>query len=303
MAFTLSTPADALTFSITTAPSATLTPAQAAAFNTAAAAWSAVLLDNIVVNLQVGFVSTLGANVLGSTTLTFAGPYVTGSIVGALAADAKSADDAKAVASLQALPPSNSTILLTSAEAKALGATFTGNDATIEFSTAYQFSTSRNPDGSTPQGFYDLIGIAEHEIGHALGFVSSFDLVASQQNNPPTLLDEYRFTAANVRATTTGTAYFSLNDGTTDIANFSPGGTGQYQASHWLSGTGGLMDPTVAPGVTQNITPLDIRALDVLGYDIAVTEPGTLAIVFLGLAGAAWVRRRPVAESVYAAAR
>ena len=303
LALTMSAPASALTFNITTAPNATLSTAQAAAFDAAAAAWSAVLIDNITVNLQVGFVSTLGQNILGSTSLTFAAPFSTSGVVAALATDARSTDDAKAVASFQALPPGNATMLLTSAQAKALGATLVGTDAIIEFSTNFQFATTRNADGSTPQGFYDLIGVAQHEIGHALGFVSSFDFSSPQQTNVPTLLDEYRFTALNTRATATGSAYFSLNDGLTSFASFSPGGTGQYQASHWLQGTGALMDPAVATGVSQNITALDIQALDVLGYDIAVPEPGSLAILLVGMAGAALMRRRPLSPMVQAAAR
>lgn len=290
-AVSISTSATALTFNITTAPGASLSTAQASAFGTAAAAWSALLTDPIAVNLQVGFL-TLGQNILGSTTLNFV-VKDTSSVVAALGGDATSASDAKAVASLLAQPPPNGTILLTTAQAKALGYSQTGIDATIEFSSSYQFATSRNSDGSTPQGFYDLIGVAEHEIGHALGFVSSFDLGGAVYT--PTLLDEFRYTAQNARATSTGSAFYSLNNGAASIASFSTGGVGQYQASHWLQGTGGLMDPAVAAGVSQNITALDLQALDIIGYNLP--EPGSIMIVLLGVAGAALVRRRPVLVS------
>jgi len=280
-----------LTFNITTAANASLSAAQAAAFNTAATAWSAVLSDPITVNLQVGFVS-LGSGILGSTYLTLES-LPTASVVAALGTDAKDANDAKAVASIAALPPTTPNLELTSAQAKALGYSFTGNDAVIEFSTNYTFSTGRDAQGGTPAGQYDLIGVAEHEIGHALGFVSSFDF-----NGDLTVLDLFRYTSFDTRASTTGSTFFSLDKGATSLAKFSPGANDNYQASHWLQGTGSLMDPAVAAGVSQNITALDIKALDVIGYDvIVVAEPASLTLLFGGIALAIARRRRPDANA------
>jgi hypothetical protein len=56
------------------------------------------------------------------------------------------------------------------------------------------------------------------------------------------------------------------------------------------------MDPTLANGQTFPLTYADLRALDVIGWDLqAVPEPGTLVGLGLGLAGIAWrVRRRAV---------
>src|SRR5262249_21940725 len=71
------------------------------------------------------------------------------------------------------------------------------------------------------------------------------------------------------------------------------------QASHWKRDeiTGvvlRIMDPTLASGVIQHITPADIRALDVIGWDLSVPEPATFAFVGLALAigGFAAKRRR-----------
>ncbi len=289
-------PAHALTFSFTTYANDTLTAAESAAFSTAALAWSTVLTDRITINLQIGFASLgtspTGGLILGSTQATvFAAP--TSSVLGLLTADATSATDRMAVASLSTLSPTGNTEL-TTAQAKALGFVVgAGIDGIIQFSTdVTNFSDSRNADGTIANNTYDLIGIAEHEIGHVLGFQSSFDNTPSSGGSygNPTLLDDFRFTSPGVRATSTGAAYYTLDDGATTIAGFATGGANQYQASHWLQGTGGLMDPAVAVNHVQNITQLDVTALDSIGYDVAVPEPGSLLL--LGAAAAGLIARR-----------
>lgn len=277
--------ARALTFNFSVVSGDTLTSAQSAAFTAAASAWSATVTDNFTVTLQIGFRS-LATGVLGQTSASL----VQGSasaIRTALVADAKSADDVAAVASL-----ANATgqLLVTTAQSKALGLGSSGSDGTIEFSSSFSFSTSRDGNGTIAGGTYDLIGIAEHEIGHVLGFISAVDGLPS-----PTLLDEFRYGSASNRSLTAGqNAYFSIDGGITDINNFAIGGSGNAQASHWITGTGALMDPAIAAGNTQNITALDRRAFDVIGYDLAtnVPEPATLALLLPFVLAAVRSRRQ-----------
>jgi hypothetical protein len=52
------------------------------------------------------------------------------------------------------------------------------------------------------------------------------------------------------------------------------------------------MDPTLAPGVVSSITANDLRALDLIGFEIQVIpEPGALALALIALAAAATRRR------------
>jgi hypothetical protein len=277
-------PASALTFSFSQIAGTTLTSDETAAFQTAANAWASVFTDKVTVNVQIGF-TALGTNILGGTAATFVTASGT-AVKSLLTADRKDGTDIAAVSSLtgQPLP---STVAMTSAEARALGFTTAGvtSDGSIEFSTAYTYSTSRDANGNVAAGTYDLVGIAEHEIGHLLGFDSSID---GGTSGISTLLDAFRFSSPGTRSITTGAAYFSLTDGATSIASFSDGTT--YQASHWLQGTGGLMDPALALGSTENITGLDITALDAIGWD--VPEPASITVFALGLAGLRAIRRR-----------
>lgn len=294
----LASPAAALTFNFTMVSGDTLTPGQSAAFSAAGAAWSSILSDAVNVNVSIGF-RDLGASgggaVLGQTsesrgTISYAGFRT------AYAADAKSSSDATALASLSAAPaPAN--VALTYAEAKALAllpAAYAASDGTIEFNSNIAFANTRADLNS---GNYDLIGVATHEIGHLLGFISAVD---DTSPTTPTALDLFRYGSAGVRSFSKGaSAFFSIDGGVTSLAGFSDGNS--YQASHWLQGTtsGGLnalMNPALAAGVAQYITPLDTLALDVLGYDLAVPEPATLVLMVPALLGLAWSRRAAAAR-------
>lgn len=285
-------PASALSFVFTTVSGDSLTTGQATAFQQAADAWSSYFSDPITVNLQIGFRS-LGANILGSTSASFV--YAGTSVVKSqLALDAKDADDAQAVASLSDISQGN--ILLTSAQARALNfSTPVASDATIEFSSNFTFSDTRYADGSIAPNTYDLVGVAEHEIGHVLGFESNIDLGFSYNS----LLDAFRYSSVNTRSAAAGAAYFSIDGGATDIADFAPGGSGNYQASHWAYGTNALMAPTIAAGQTENITALDARAMNVLGYDLitAVPEPASWSLMILGFGAIGIAKRRERARS------
>ncbi|MCE9589668.1 MAG: DUF3573 domain-containing protein [Planctomycetes bacterium] len=317
-------PAGALTFNFTSTGDATAD----AAFAAAGARWSAILKDPITVNITAGY-SALDPNVLGSTTPS-QNPYTYSNTRVALISDTTSADDATATANLQAgsglrlylnrtsnspngsgsATPfvdndgdaNNTTIRMNTANAKALGllsAAAPGVDASITFSTGFSFDF--DPSNGIDAGKYDFVGVATHEIGHALGFISGVDILdwyAQGVHGGPftdsaftyvSPLDLYRYSAASVTNTSldwtadTRTKFFSINGGATSLTTFSTGlfyGDGR-QDSHWKDNLGiGIMDPTSAPGELLSISALDIRAFDVIGYDIP--EPASLALLAIG---------------------
>jgi hypothetical protein len=294
------TPANALTFNFT--PVAGTSQQAIDGFTAAGNLWSSLFTDNVTINININFAN------IGSGTLAQASSpayfFSYQNVYNALNSDKKSADDATAVGSLSTsttyqrllnhstsntvsggLTPelfNSGDVIVNSANAKALGLNTgnTGFDASISFNStgyAWDFDGSNGIDSDA----YDFVGIAAHEIGHALGFTSRVDYIGyaidSAFNDSATTLDLFRYsTASKARGaidTTVGAdaKYFSIDGGVTSIADFSTGvefGGDGRQASHWKDNLGlGIMDPTTANGELLQITNNDAQALDVIGWD------------------------------------
>ena len=299
-------------------------------FNDAAARWSAILTDSVTVNMDIAF-ATLGPGILGGASSDRA-TFAYSATRTALTNDAMSSDDSNTVANLQgggafsilinrttdnpfgsgsATPyldndgdANNTIIRMTRANAKALGlisAADASRDADITFSD--QFTWDFDPsDGITP-GAFDFVGVATHEIGHALGFTSGVDVLDTNAGSFPdsaftwvSTLDLFRFSTvsfaqgAGVIDWTANTTdkFFSLDGGATKNVSFSTGknfGDGQ-QASHFKDNLGlGILDPTAAPGELLAISGNDQRLFDVIGWDLltgVAPEPACLGWVATG---------------------
>jgi hypothetical protein len=311
------TPANALTFNFT--PVAGTSQQAIDGFTSAGNLWSSLFTDNVTVNININF-ADIGAGTLaqaGSTAYIF--NYQ--SVYTALNNDKSSADDNRAVSSLAngstykrllnhstentvsgSLTPdifNSGNVIINSANAKALGLySNPGSDANIAFnSTGYTWDFDRS--NGIDINSYDFVGIAAHEIGHALGFVSRVDyiegVVDTAYNGSATTLDLFRYStnsaAQGAIDTTVGVSdkYFSLDGGATKIASFSTGqtfGDGR-QASHWKDNLGlGIMDPTTANGELLQFMANDVQALDVIGWNRAssstqIPEPADFAGTFI----------------------
>ena len=314
-----------------------VTPDALAGFESAATYWESQFSDPIDVYFDISL-ADLGPGVLGGASSNSA-VFTTSSIFGALGADSSTAADATAVANLPTLTgaggfnfftqedteggslavslddddsANNLFLDVNRANAKALGwvpgvGDETSPDADITFSSTFAWDFDRS-DGIS--GGFDFIGVAIHEIGHALGFVSGVDIVdlavdGIEGADPPfdapfdidgfaiySVLDLFRYSAeGELNLAVGGDPYFSIDGGTTDLGTLSTGtanGDGR-QASHWEDNLDlGIMDPTFAPGEFGDVTALDLLAFDVIGYDL-VPEP---SVALLALGGLLFWRRR-----------
>ncbi len=318
-------------FAINIIPGVTLSgnaPALAA-FNRAADQWESFIADPITVTVNADLLNLGSPTIIGSaSSVLLTSPYDT--MRGQMVLDgADEADDGitaflPTAAQFGAFAPQGATLsgsmLGTKANLKALGypgldGTFGLSDGTISFNSTFNFDFD-NSNGVTP-GFVDFETVAAHEIGHVLGFISSVDTA----DTGGTLLrltpwDLFRFRddeplsdpATPAEFTTKGRdlvpGQSHVFDDVVTEGLLSTGvnlGDGN-QASHWkddglTSNYLGIMDPTLPGGIVEPITYLDLRVLDLIGYEITPASEVPEASTSLSVLGAAalaggWLRRR-----------
>jgi hypothetical protein len=306
------------TFDLAYGPGLSTNPAAKAAFDQAAANWSAYLKNPVSLKVSVDF-GQLDIGILGATSYTVLwGDYA--EIRDPLVAVANQGSAARAnllshLPTVSQFSPhlpatgfstSNAGYITQGNYMGLTGQRLTDSDGSITFSNLYSWDF--DPSNGIDPGKFDFVGAAMHEIGHVLGFDSIVDAIDVTRHNGGTFtdvgpypLDFFRFNPADLGAG------FNF---TTSPRNLVPGspsvfytGTGTIpmslgyyasgsQASHWADNQGlGIMDPSAAPGERLQIGPNDLVAMDLIGWNVA-PEPATLALLAAGTA--LLLRRRRV---------
>jgi hypothetical protein len=153
----------------------------------------------------------------------------------------------------------------------------------------WDFSRVYSDNATVDNNKYDFLTVAQHEIGHILGVVSGVDtfdvltnMVAAEDSVSQPLTEEdlqfvssmdlFRHSHESKNKgifdwSHGGGKYFSIDGGVTKLADFD--GT-NYQGSHWSADADsplGIMHPILKTGQSIDISDLDLKLLDVIGWD------------------------------------
>ena len=83
--------------------------------------------------------------------------------------------------------------------------------------------------------------------------------------------------------------YYSLDNGTTNLKGFNSNPSGDLQ--DWASGSNDSFNAFSSSGVQNDMTPLDLQVMDILGFEL-VPEPGRALLAVLGLTAVLMRRHR-----------
>ena len=228
--------------------------------------------DPITITIAVGYGeiggAAMGAGALGESE-TYLSSYSYSQLVNAMKADATSASDASAIATLLASNPTgNGTFWVSTAEAKALGLapSNTSIDGYVGFSSSANIFDYNNADGVTA-GQYDFYGVVLHELTEVMGrqTMDGQSFAGTKAYEP---LDLFHYSAPGVQ-TFSGTqpGYFSVDGGATNLANFNTNPGGDF--GDWASTIPDAMNAYGTPGAVEPMTSADNTAMDVLGWNLA----------------------------------
>lgn len=246
--------------------------------------------DPVTINISVGY-GEVGGSALGNGTLgasqTYLANYTYSQIYNALAADATTANDTTAVASLPgASPVPSANYWVSTAQAKALGlmGASSATDGFVGFSSTYAFDYN-NADGVSA-GTYDFYGTVLHELTEVMGRMLLTGVTLGGKANSYDPFDLFHYASAGVRNFSASTAgYFSIDGGTTNQGNFNTISGGD--AGDWGSGMGNdAYNAYSNSGVVNAVSASDLVTLDAIGWNFAsgttTTPTGPGGVTFSG---------------------
>lgn len=228
--------------------------------------------DPINVNISVTAVpgtGTLG----GSSSSVFFQPFATG-IRDPTRADATTPDDATMAGAGGSVPagladPIGGTHnwFVTRAQRKALSiaADDLTQDGTYTFGGGFTYTY--DPNNRAVAGAIDYIGVSMHEFSEIMGRLFGLGrLISGAPAYSQT--DLFHFTAANTRGLTNGGGrFFSFDNGTSLLKAFNNAAANGGDAQDWASGTNDCFNAFSSSGVKNDLTAVDIRVMDVIGFN------------------------------------
>jgi Ca2+-binding RTX toxin-like protein len=236
------------------------------ALQTAANILDTVIKDPINIRIKIGYGEDNGTAITGST-LAEAGPdsgvFLTyNQLIADLTKAATSADDFTFLKGLLSVtdPTNGNSYYVSIAQEKAWGLvspTASEDDASAGFSS--NFNWDFDPSNGITASTYDLVGVALHELTHALGrtapknFFTPMDLMGYGSNG-------------KLDPNNSDPRYFSIDGGKTNLIDFdATSDPGDFASGSPVD----PFDAFLSSGVVYSWTALDSRLMDVLGYNVA----------------------------------
>lgn len=237
----------------------------------------AKILNPITVHVNVGYGEVNGSPITGNI-LAEAGPsFGTNLTYSQLIADlTKVAKSDEALTFLKDLPKADPTngglFFIGAAEEQALGllpADSTSIEAVAGFSSSFKFDYDQT--NGVPSDSFDLMGIAEHELTHALGryaptgFFTAQDLTGYGPDGKLDLVNG-------------DNRYFSIDGGKTNLVGYDTNSDpGDFQT--FSNSPADPFNAFLDPGRVYAWSVLDAKLMDVLGFDVgAPIAPSTIVI-------------------------
>ena len=247
-----------------------------AACNYAASQFTTNYTDPINVNIFVTAVPGTGTLGMSNTSIFSVPAYAT--LRNAMVADSTTPDDATALGPGGSVPMADPIggshlYVVSKAQRKALGlaADDLTNDGTYTFGGGFTYTY--DPANRAVPGAFDFIGVTMHEYSEIMGRIG---LMGQNIFGQPDYmqLDLFHFTGAGVRGLNNGPGRsFSINNGTNLLKAFNNAAMNGGDLQDWAAGTNDSFNAFSDSGVQNDLTNVDLRVMDVIGYD-RVTASG-----------------------------
>src|SRR5205814_2811638 len=137
-----------------------------------------------------------------------------------------------------------------------------------------------DPNNRNVAGKFDFIGVAMHEYSEVMGRTSVMGDTLGTGTPNYAAFHLFHYTGAGMRGLSNGAGrFFSFNNGTSLLIAFNNSAANGGDLQDWA---GPAPDPFNAfgpAGEQDDLTPVDLQVMDVIGYDRSAAVPGVVANV------------------------
>ena len=259
-----------------------------------------LLTSPITVRIDVGYGTIDGQPVASGALGESSASFLLGSYSKAVAA--LQAANEPGSSTLPASAPSGDTLVLSTAQAKALGlSSRSAIDGYVGFDSTATWNYDPTESKAMPFNSFDFIGTVLHEVTEVLGRVSFLD-----QSGEIALLDLFRYASAGVLQAGTGDpSYFSVDGGVTRKLAFNNFQTGdQGDLGDWATAnrTNDSFNDDSFNGTLNRMSATDKTVMQAIGFtETAASQALTVASAVPQLSAAAAVADVASAQDIYVA--